>query len=101
MQIFSDRINANQTSISSDLTNVPSAEELAAFSHRKKNVLQKAYAKRIEFQSPADLACDSRWIGCHYENDNGIKCNRGEHAKCIGLIMPHNVKSFPQQNIQS
>ena len=47
MQIFSDRINANQTSISSDLANVPSAEELAAFSHRKKNVLQKAYAKRV------------------------------------------------------
>ena len=103
MQIFSDRINANQTSISSDLTNVPSAEELAAFSHRKKKRVTEGICQTcgIEFQSPADLACDSRWIGCHYENDNGIKCNRGEHAKCIGLIMPHNVKSFPQQNIQS
>lgn len=103
MHIFSDGINANQTSISSDLANVPSAQELAAFSpSKKKRRVTEGICQTcgIEFQSPADLACDSRWIGCHCENDNGIKCNRWEHAKCIGLIMPHNVKSFPQQNIQ-
>ena len=45
------------------------------------------------FSNPADLAYNSLWIVCHYESDNGMRCNPWEHAKCLGLIMPYNVRS--------
>ena len=93
MQAFSERINTNQASITSDHVDIPSAQELVGFlaDKKKKPVTEDiCHTCGIDFQSPADLAYDSLRTGCHYGNDNGMRCNPWEHAKCLGLIMPYN-----------
>ena len=51
MQTFSERINTNQTSITSDHVDIPSAQELVGFfaskKKKKKNLLWKTYATRV------------------------------------------------------
>ena len=49
MQTFSERINTNQASITSDHVDIPSAQELVGFlaDKKKKNLLRKTYATRV------------------------------------------------------
>ena len=94
---FFQRINTNQPSISSHHVDVPLAQELTGFlasTKKKKKVVWKTMSHVWHrFSNPADLAYNSLWIVCHYESDNGMRCNPWEHAKCLGLIMPYNVRS--------
>ena len=91
---FFQRINTNQPSISSHHVDVPLAQELTGFlasTKKKKKVVWKTMPHVWHrFSNPADLAYNSLWIVCHYESDNGMRCNPWEHAKCLGLIMPYN-----------
>ena len=65
MQTFSERINTNQTSITSDHVDIPSAQELVGFFASKKKKKKKpvmediCHTCGIDFQSPADLAYDT------------------------------------------
>ena len=95
---FFQRINTNQPSISSHHVDVPLAQELTGFLASTKKKKKKVVWKTMphvwhRFSNPADLAYNSLWIVCHYESDNGMRCNPWEHAKCLGLIMPYNVRS--------
>ena len=64
MQTFSERINTNQASITSDHVDIPSAQELVGFfatkKKKKKTVMEDiCHTCGIDFQSPADLAYDT------------------------------------------
>ena len=42
----------------------------------------------IIYDSELDKEYDSSWIGCEHPG-----CERWQHFKCMGLIMPRNIKS--------